>query len=297
VAKDLIIGGASNYDWNKVKYWVNSIKATGFKGDIVLVATNIDLKTLEILSSKDVKIHAYGRKTESGLVNDSQNAPHVERFIYIWDYLRNNPDYRFVTVTDTRDVIFQQDPSPFLEKHMFGRSLIASSEGLLYKDEPWGRQNMKETFGDYLYQIFQEYLICNVGTISGYYEDVRDFILMLFQQSINRPIPIVDQAVYNFLINQVPFKDEVLVATNKLGWAAQLGVTKGAIEAGAGDIGMSVLQNPSLMDEYIKLYQDAQPIINGASVTNEDGREFCIVHQWDRIPSLKAEIERKYGND
>ena len=39
--KDLIIGGASNYTWDQLKYWVNSIKLSGFKGDIVLVATNI----------------------------------------------------------------------------------------------------------------------------------------------------------------------------------------------------------------------------------------------------------------
>jgi hypothetical protein len=296
MAKDCIIGGASNYNWEKVKYWVNSIKATGFKGDIVLVATNIDTATLQKLAENGVKIHAYGRKTDTGFVNDSRNAPHVERFIYIWDYLMNNPDYRFVTVTDTRDVIFQKDPTEFLTKHMFGRSLIASSEGLLYKDEPWGSQNMKETFGDYLYKTFQDYLICNVGTISGYHEDVRDFLLLLFQQSINRPIPIVDQAVFNFLINQAPFKDEVLVAKNSLGWAAQLGVTQAAIEAGAGDIGLSVKRDPSLMAKYLELYQDKQPVIDGATVKNTDGIEFCIVHQWDRIPSLKTEIERKYGN-
>jgi hypothetical protein len=297
MAKDLIIGGASGYNWDNVKYWVNSIKETGFKGDIVLVTTNIDLKTLEKLSSKDVKIHAYGKRTENGFVNDSKNAPHVERFIYIWDYLMKNQDYRFVTVTDTRDVIFQQDPSVFLESNIFGRSLVASFEGLLYKDEPWNNQNMRETFGDYLYDTFKDYKICNVGTISGYYEDVRDFLLLLFQQSINRPIPIVDQAVYNFLINQAPFKDEVLVASNSLAWAAQLGVTEEAIKAGAGDIGLSVRQNPSLLKEYLGLYQDVQPTIKGSSVTNEEGKEFCIVHQWDRIPTLKAEIERRYGND
>ena len=26
MVKDLIIGGASNYDWDQLKYWVNSIK-------------------------------------------------------------------------------------------------------------------------------------------------------------------------------------------------------------------------------------------------------------------------------
>jgi hypothetical protein len=38
--KDLIIGGASNYTWDQLKFWVNSIKKTGFDGDIVIVGTS-----------------------------------------------------------------------------------------------------------------------------------------------------------------------------------------------------------------------------------------------------------------
>lgn len=294
--KDLIIGGASNYTWDHLKYWVNSIKRTGFKGDIVLVVTNMSTDTMNKLVNEGVKLYAYGTRTEDGIVNNTKNAPHVERFIHIWNYLHTNEDYRFVTVTDTRDVIFQRDPSEFLEKNTFGKTIVASSECMFYKDEPWNNQNIAETFGQFLYPTFREYTICNVGVISGFYDEVKDLLLFLFQQSINRPIPIVDQAVYNFIINQLPFKSEVLIATNELAWAAQLGVTKNAIEAGAGDIGMSVRQNPSLLEEYIKVYKDEQPLIEDAIVKNHNGEEFHIVHQWDRIPSLKEKIEKYYGD-
>lgn len=294
--KDLIIGGASNYTWDHLKYWVNSIKRTGFKGDIVLVVTNMNKDTMNKLVGEGVKLYAYGTKTSDGIVNDSKNAPHVERFIHIWNYLRTNTDYRFVTVTDTRDVIFQTDPSIFLEKNMFGKTMVASSEGMTYKDEPWNNLNIRETFGEFLYTTFREYDICNVGIISGFYDEVRDFLLFLFEQCINRPIPIVDQAVYNFIINQLPFKSEILVTTNESAWAAQLGVTKGAIEAGAGDIGFSVKRNPSLLNEYLKLYKDEQPVIEDAIVKNHNGEKFCMVHQWDRIPSLKEKIEKYYGD-
>ena len=30
--KDLIIGGASGYTWDQLKFWVNSIKKSGFTG-------------------------------------------------------------------------------------------------------------------------------------------------------------------------------------------------------------------------------------------------------------------------
>ena len=31
--KDLIIGAYTNYNWDQIKYWVNSIEKSGFTGD------------------------------------------------------------------------------------------------------------------------------------------------------------------------------------------------------------------------------------------------------------------------
>ena len=127
MAKDLIIGGASGYNWDQLKYWVNSIKKTGFKGDIVLAATNMSGDTIKKLVEQDVKVFAYGKRTEDGGIAKTENniPPHVERFLFIWDYLRKNKNtYRFVVVTDTRDVIFQQDPTEYLESHLFRKSIV-----------------------------------------------------------------------------------------------------------------------------------------------------------------------------
>jgi len=296
MAKDLIIGGASNYNWDQLKYWVNSIKQTGFKGDIVLVATNMSGETVNKLVENDVRVYAYGQRTPDGGITKTENniPPHVERFIFIWDFLRKEEGYRHVVVTDTRDVIFQKDPTEYLEKSLFSQSIVCSSEGLSYKDEPWGNKNLLDTFGPMVYDTLKDNLIYNVGTIAGFHEEVRDLLLQIFFQSINRPIPIVDQAVYNFLINLYPLRGEVLFTNNNSGWAVQLGTTKGAIEAGAGDIGQIVRQNPSMMDEYIKVYQDVQPHVNGDMVYN-DQVAFTIVHQWDRVPAIKELVMKKYG--
>jgi hypothetical protein len=45
--KDLIIGGASNYTWDQLKYWVNSIRKSGFKGDVAIVGSNMKKETIE----------------------------------------------------------------------------------------------------------------------------------------------------------------------------------------------------------------------------------------------------------
>lgn len=295
--KDVIIGGASGYTWDQLKYWVNSIKKTTFKGDIVLVVTNMTKETIDKLTSEGVMVYAYGKQDEKGnIVNQSQNAPHVERFIFIWDFLRKHKDtYRYAIVTDTRDVIFQKNPIEFLKKNLSANSIVASSEGLEYKDEPWGNKNLLDTFGPLVYNEMSGELIHNVGTIAGYSEEVRDLILQLFYQSVNRPIPIVDQAVYNFLINLYPLRGEVLRTTNKEDWAVQLGTTEAAIKAGAGDIGQIIKTNPEMIEGYRKAYQDIQPVIENNHLVTNGKNTYHIVHQWDRVPEIKKIVERLYG--
>lgn len=291
--KDLIIGGASNYSWDDIKYWVNSIKATGFKGDIVVVASNVDTEFVDKLTSLGVQVSLYGTKNGDRYESKSSLAPHVERFFWIWNHLRtvaNN--YRYVTVTDTRDVIFQKDPTYFLEEICIHKPLVVSSEGLRYKDEPWGYNNFGETFGPFFQKVFEEAEICNVGVIGGRLSYVRDLLLMIFQMSLNRPITIVDQAVFNFLLNTQPYMHENVLTTVNDDWAIQLGTTLEALNAGSGDIG----KNEEAKQKYETNFLGFQPVIDGAKVTNSAGETYTIVHQWDRIPALATEVVKRYGS-
>jgi hypothetical protein len=178
---------------------------------------------------------------------------------------------------------------------MFGAaSIVCASEGLAYKDEPWGSKNLLDTFGPLVYDELKDNEIYNVGTIAGFYDEVKDLLLQIFFQSVNRPIPIVDQAVFNFIISLAVYELDVVRTSNESGWAVQLGTTLEAIKAGAGDIGQIVRQDPSKLDEYIKVYKDTQPVVKDDLVTNEY-IPFTIVHQWDRVPAIRELVERKYG--
>lgn len=297
--KDLIIAGASNYDWNKLKYWVNSIKKSGFTGDVVICATNITKETIEKLSEQNVSVYAYGKDDgNGGFSGVTKLAPHVERFFYIWNFLSQySGNYNNVIVTDARDVVFQTNPSDYLRENLkITNTLICSSEGLLYKDEPWGDKNMLETFGPFFHQIFREEMIYNVGTIAGASEEVTALMLMIFQLSTNRATPIVDQAVFNFIINQIPYKSEVQKTNNEDGWAIQLGTSRKAVEAGFGEIGQRAKDNPELLKEYDSVYRDVHPVINDHIVSTPGGKKYCIVHQWDRVPELKDKFEEIYGD-
>jgi hypothetical protein len=293
--KDLIIGGASNYGWEELKYWVNSIKRSGFSGDVVLVATNIKKNDIERLVQEGVKLSLYGKQSDSGdFVSHSNGAPHVERFFYLWNHLNtlNRDEYHHVIVTDTRDVIFQTNPSEWLTQNLITHFLVASSEGMSYKNETWNNQNLYETFGPFFHNLYKEKMIFNVGTIAGDFDYVKSLLFLIFQMSINRPIPIVDQAVYNVLINATPWFEDTLMTSNEAGWAVQLGTTLNAVESGKGDLGVKYKTD---IESYLRLYEDLQPSLKNGYVVNHNDEKFCIVHQYDRTLDWKNEIMEKYS--
>jgi hypothetical protein len=296
---DLIIGGATNYSWNDLQYWINSIKKTGFKGDVVLVGTNMKKETIDKLTSVGVKLSLYGNKNEAGDVEAKSGLPpHVERFFYIWDYLeKSETSYNHVIVTDTRDVIFQTNPSEWLEQNLTMHELVASSEGMRYKNEPWGNSNLFQSFGGYFHNKLKDNYIYNVGVIAGTMMHVKSMMLTIFQMSLGRPIQIVDQAVYNFILNIPTIRKDVYFSECSNDWAVNLGTALDAVKAGSGDLGKYACEDQVAMKEYVMNFEDVQPKVqDDGFVVNPDGKKYSVVHQWDRVPSLKSKVESMYGD-
>jgi hypothetical protein len=297
MSKDLIIGGMSNYDYDKVKYWINSAKRSGFEGDIVLLATNIYATDIKKITAAGAIVVPYGREDAGGnYVTHQQMPPHVERFFHIWNFLNTcGTEYDFVIATDVRDVVFQRNPSDFLAFDDMC-DFVAAGEGLAYEDEPWGNNNYLQAFGPFFHNLIKRIEIYNVGVMAGQLDIVRDIMLMILQLSINRPINIVDQAVYNFILNTDLVKSRAEFFGNDSGWTCNLGTTLAAIQSGAGDIGQR--NDPTAQIVYQTKYMYKQPIIQeDGTVCNSHGIPFCIVHQYDRIAGLTEKMRVKYDDE
>jgi len=264
-SKNLIIGGFTNYGINQLKPWVLSAKAIDGDNDVVLVYGNTTPETLTWLEEQGVIVVPM-------LV--VQNVPiHVLRFLSIYEYLENNWfDYNYVVTTDVKDVYFQSNPFTVLN----GRKLVIASECLRYKDESWGNENLFQAYGPYVYDKFKNNEIFNVGTFGGKSEYVKDMVFHIFTNGINRPIPIVDQAVFNVLINTQPFKDIVQKTTQ---WAAELGT----------------IMDPSKIERFRPNLLSPEPVFEDGLVKDWTGQVFPIVHQYDRVPVLKKFVQEKYG--
>lgn len=290
MGKTIVIGNATGYTWDQIKYWVNSLKKTSYGGDIALCVSNIDAETINKFNSEGVLTFAYGNHRDDGsyfLPNDGA-APHVIRFFYMWLVLNKLSGYDQVISTDVRDVVFQRDPTLEMPE---GKKLAVSSEGMLYEDEPWNNRNILEAYGPFFHTILKEKLIYNVGVIGGTYESVKNLFLNIFLMSINRPIPVVDQASYSMLIHLMYNRDDIWLDPPK--WAIQLGTTPQAVlEGTAGDLALNIKLGNISTEDYKKSYFG--PLVHNYSgrVTNlADNEEFAIVHQWDRVPTLNDAIK------
>lgn len=279
--KSLIIGAITNYDFEKVAPWVKSINETGFVGDKIMIVFNATLETVEKLVQHDFKVVVVGQedKENKRFVHQSHLAIHVERFFHIYNILKDNWEfYDYVITTDVKDIIFQSNPVDWLKENLNGKKLVAGSEAIQYMHEPWGNQNLLETYGQYFHNQFKDCEIYNVGTLGGESEYMKDLCLNIFLSAINRPIPIVDQAVFNVLIQTLPFRDVIHFARQRDAWACQAGTTV----------------DPSKIESFRPHLLEEEPDFIDGYVYTSTGKKFCIVHQYDRVPAWKKIIEARY---
>ena len=279
--KDLIVGCATNYDWSKLKYWVNSINRSGFDGDKVLILMNCDKDTVDKISEAGFSIIGFNQDANGNLSYNSNMMVHVERFFHIYQLLKDN-EYRYVITTDVKDVVFQRNPSKWLEENLPEgvEDLVFSSESMKYKDEPWGNQNLLETFGPQIYEDFKNHTIFNVGVLAGHGFAMKDLMMNIFASCMHRPIKICDQSTFNFLISQHPYLSTSMYTKSEDGWACQLGTTA----------------DPSKIEQFRPFLLEPSPKMEDDKVVTSTGIEYTIVHQYDRVPEWKKIIEAKYDD-
>jgi hypothetical protein len=277
--KDLIIGAFNNYtDYDVLKPWVQSIKDTGFKGDTVLFAIGTTPDLVKKLIEEGVIVIPVER-------NDKMMI-HMQRFIHIYNFLKENEGvYRYVVSTDVRDVIFQFDPTKFMEDSvnpMYVPGIIASSESIKIQDEEWNRENIRKNFGDYFYNEVKENEVCNVGVLAGRSKWIKELCFYLYQFSINRPDWVADQAAYNILLGSKLWSSMAHMTRLKDAWAVNAHVTN----------------KPDMLEKFGPYLLEERPSMNdGGLVVNSDGKPFVIVHQYDRVPEWMEYFSKKYGTN
>jgi hypothetical protein len=279
--QDLVIGSYTNYTWNQIKYWANSIIQSGFQGEKAVIVYNSDGDTVKNLQDLGFTIWAFNQDATTGRYFYSQDLVIVvQRFYHLWYFLASKPrnHYRYVIATDVKDVVFQYNPVRWLEKNIGDKKIIASSEGLQYRNEPWGADNF---FGSYpfYWDRIQDSTIYNCGVQAGIGAAMQDLWLQIWLTCHAAQRPNADQAAFNMLLSSSIYKEITKFACAEDGWACQAGTTV----------------DPEKIAGFLPVLLEPVPLWNGKESTTSTGTIHAVLHQYDRVPAWKREIEQKYA--
>lgn len=274
--KDCILTFLTNYDWDAVKNFVLSLNSTTFVGDKVVIAGNLDNYTINKLKEHDFKVVCLNLDIEGNSYYNPTNIVGQERFTFYLDYINKNK-YRYIICIDCRDVYFQKNPIPSIEKLINGYDLLLNSEDMLYKDEHWNIRNYILTFGYSEFLKIKDKKINNSGVIIGnhyglvtLFEWLINFLFLQKEKEIG-----YDQSIFNYGIYHNQIKCKVKIIDSKEPLVINLGT-----------------YNILNFHNYI----NPLPIIEDDIVKNNSGVSYHIVHQYDRIPELLDTISIKYSH-
>ena len=290
--RDLVIGAVTGYNWDQIKYWANSLDRSGFTGIKAILAYNADYETLEELTKRNYSILAFEKDENSRRVTypNKDFAIVVDRFLHYYlmlDNPTNRQAIRYVVATDVRDVIFQGNPSDYLDRsYRSCIDLVVSSEGIAYQHEPWGANNLLQAFGPLMYDKHKENTIINCGVLAGKFDVFMGLCksIYLLSHGTTQHVPGgggPDQAALNLLLSTAIYDHVTEVTQGHQTWAAQLGT----------------MMDPRKLEAYRPFITEHLPSFNplAQQVETVDGEPYTIVHQWDRVPEVKNAVERLYA--
>lgn len=296
---DLVIGFAANFDWAALEPYAVSLVRSGYTGKKVLFAQRLTADAADKLRALGFELLPIPVLEYSDPeLTKGAYFTYVARFLLIHRYLYDNPDYRFVVCADTRDVIFQKNPMDWLEKNIGNAGIVAASEHIYHwaqkGNTEWVMQNFKEVDA----WMMSKDVYCS-GLISGRAEYIRDLTMgiYLMGRALSQKSWGADQPSYNAIMHQKAYADATIVPSMSDAYCLHLVVVA--------------------FEEYRKMMIDAPPPLTTGKNSGPDQRrtisndsmanmwdydlsdvgDFSIIHQYDRMPNLAAQIRAKYTLD
>ncbi len=182
--------------------------------------------------------------------------------------------YKHVAIADARDIVFQGNPFRFDQARIESeyKYLAVCSEGMKHRQSEWNlidQFKYQMPFGEYQ-SDFKDWDVFNAGFVMGTPASIAELSMLMWQGYIGRQ-GLSDQAVFNHLIN------------GRFGIASTLHYHR-------PNMSHLCLTGEGVAKGYVKTKANADGV-----VTDEDGKQFCVFHQWDRTEYKQAILD-KYKN-
>lgn len=260
--KNLILSAAFGYKWNDLKIFIKSLRKFSNCRTLLIVDKKIDCETEQKLKSYKIEIYKYLKKDSNlpGLQNNRSDIGQRRYGMYEYILKKINKKPKNICLTDSRDVVFQEDIFKINYKKKI--NFFLEEEKILNDNR--NKRWLIRTVGSNKYEkIKDNYISCSGTTIGDYKEILKYSNLMkknlnkylyklpLRHQLLLRNIEPYDQGLHNYLIYNNYFKDKKL-HKNKI----------------------SKICTTAFMKKF-KFNKKKQLI-------NEKGKIYSLIHQYDR---------------
>lgn len=274
---DLVIGVIRNYSWEPIRTYSKSLVSSGFRGTKLMCVQNVNDEARKNLLDLGFVVMDFSPKDGSSF-ETARYAPAIE---YLEKHLEST---KYVIWCDVGDLVFQTDPSVWLEKNLSPHKLIGCSEGVMLYNEPTNDSWVKQVSGTDYEWVRKEEQLCS-GTIAGEAVDMLNLFRKIYDMSFTVPDYGFgrDQGLLNYILRVSPFKEVARVVRADESFALQA--------------------NWFLLNQYEGLRTSRMPRFDtdsGLAYPYGSSEPFCILHQYNRDPSswlkgnFRAAVERRY---
>jgi len=190
-----------------------------------------------------------------------------DRHLHFWQWL-TSIGYDNFGFTDAKDVVFQSDP--FKHLGVLGGRIILTCEGMEQDQSPWNQGDWFQAQIDTRQFKFPytERPVINGGVVFGDRHCLKNHFLLLWMTTLKSLGQCTDQGVLNILYNFLEKHWEYEVTDPR---SDNFCLTGEAAKHGLVDY---LFQNNCLK--------------------NDSGEDYCIVHQWDRIPNVNTSLKDRW---
>jgi len=248
---DLVVGYARGYEATDILPFLKTLRASGYSGRVLLLANGGAQKEA---ANWDVDVRP---------CPPTSMLPHSDRFVHLARLLKGIP-FEGVFLTDTRDVIFQDDVSYCLPSQ--GLHCYEEDRSQTIGSCPYNSEWIRLGYGDKCLQEMKDYPILCVGSISGGRVEVLSHLDRLsaevqrLQPRTHKP---QDQSSHNWLIRY----------------------SKGP-----------VCWNNEDGEVYTVGYLPRETVgVQNKKIINRAGGVPAVIHQWDRHNNLKQLVKEIVG--
>jgi hypothetical protein len=278
--KDLIIGFCHQLNWEDMQIWMNSIDKANINADKIMLVHNASKDLVQKIESRGYMILSPSLKKEDGSYEHNTFFGGIERFGSLWTFLKfRKKEYRYILITGSRDVCFQKDPFEFMDiafKNNPDKTILIGAEPSYLRGSEWCINHMINTFGPFVLDHLMDERILNPDVIGGKCPDFVDFLALFYFLGSSIKNWGTDLPGLSLIATLEPVKSKILIPDYEDAWALHHSLYLG--KPGESDL-------------------DTFPITRDNRVySSKSGKEYYVLHQYDRNLEMNEIIKKVYGD-